>query len=589
MEDKMSYLSDHGIDEKSINKFGLVETSNKVTIPIRGKNNEFLYNKYRHINPKGWAKFSFDRGSHPTLFNSSVLTELILDLVICEGEPDCIRLDQEGINAVCGTGGAMLFPEEWVEQITTEGVFICMDNDPAGVMATTNLIDLFPKARIISLPEGYKDICEYFKDYTKAQFIELMRQSKTKKEWEKEHDENAIDISQFKPLTVQELIEILGLTIKKDNINKVIAFFAQLSAYTEDSQINVSFNAPSSSGKSYIPLEVSNLFPSEDVIKLGVCSPTAFYHEQGEYDKETNTIIIDLSRKIIIFLDQPSTLLLERLRSLLSHDEKEIRSKITDKNQKGGNRTKNVIIRGFPAVIFCTTGLNLDDQEATRFLLLSPEINQDKIKEAIKEKIKKGSDTSSYINSLEADPRRRLLRDRISAIKSEQIANINIKSPELIDKMFFERTKELKPRYQRDIARIMSLTKISALLNLWFREKHGATIIANEEDINIAFKIWDAISESQELNLPPYLYDFYKKVILELYEVKQRGLTKQEIIKKHSEVFHRYLPDWEYRQQIIPPLEAAGLISLEPDKEDKRKILVYPTTPLTNSPENNSE
>src|SRR3989344_6454135 len=159
------------------------------------------------------------------------------------------------------------------------------------------------------------------------------------------------DTSRFLPLTTQDIIRILGLTIKKDETNKLITFLSQLSAYTESSQINISFNAPSSSGKSFIPLEISQLFPPEDVLKLGGCSPTAFFHDQGVYDKETNTIRVDLSRKIIIFLDQPNSQLLEKLRSLLSHDEKEIHLKITDKNQRGGNRTKNVILIGFPVVI----------------------------------------------------------------------------------------------------------------------------------------------------------------------------------------------------------------------------------------------
>jgi hypothetical protein len=39
--------------------------------------------------------------------------------------------------------------------------------------------------------------------------------------------------------------------------------------------------AESSTGKSYIPLELSGLFPSEDVIKLGYASPTSFFHDWG--------------------------------------------------------------------------------------------------------------------------------------------------------------------------------------------------------------------------------------------------------------------------------------------------------------------
>lgn len=408
-----------------------------------------------------------------------------------------------------------------------------------------------------------------------------------------------IDTSKFLPLTAPELIAILGLTIKRDETNKLLTFLAQLSAYTEDSQLNISFNAPSSSGKSFIPLEVSTLFPQEDVLKLGSASATAFYHEQGVYDKEKNTITVDLSRKIIIFLDQPSTQLLSRLRALLSHDEKEIMAKITDKNQKGGNRTKTVIIRGFPAVIFCTAGLEIDEQEATRFLLLSPEINQEKIRQAIFEKIKKEANSTIYKKDLETNLERKLLKERIIAIKEESIVDIQISNPELIKQLFLERAKTFKPRHQRDIGRIISLVKVFALLNLWFRERHGLALIASNEDILEAFKIWDIISESQELNLPPYVYNLYKDVIVKAYKDKngdlegdigKRGLSRQEILQKHYEIHGRFLPDWYLRQQIIPPLEAAGLIIQEADPNDKRKMLIYPTGQLTASSDtNNSE
>jgi hypothetical protein len=78
-----------------------------------------------------------------------------------------------------------------------------------------------------------------------------------------------VDTSRFEPLTAKDLIEILGLTIKRDEINKLVTFLALLSAYTEESQLNISFNAPSSTGKSFIPTEIAKLFPPEDVIEVG--------------------------------------------------------------------------------------------------------------------------------------------------------------------------------------------------------------------------------------------------------------------------------------------------------------------------------
>ena len=299
--------------------------------------------------------------------------------------------------------------------------------------------------------------------------IDKLLLDKRMEEIEKETPEE-IDVSQFKPISSPELIKILGLTIKRDDENKLITFLAMLSAYTDSSQLNISFNAPSSSGKSYIPTEIAMLFPKEDVKEVGYCSPTAFFHDKAEkYNKETNELIVNLSHKIIIFLDQPHTLLLQHLRPILSHDKTEVTLKITDKSQRAGLRTKNVVLKGFPSVIFCTAGLRIDEQESTRFLLLSPEVNQKKIREAIKEKISRAVNNVFYNQQLEENTNRQLLKKRIMAIKQAGIKDIQINNHKRIEVLFYERVKILKPRHQRDIGRIISLIKIFALINLWFR------------------------------------------------------------------------------------------------------------------------
>lgn len=431
---------------------------------------------------------------------------------------------------------------------------------------------------------------------TQMKADEKLKQVAKELEQEMEVAEELIDTSQFKPVTTTELVEILGLTIKRDETNKLLTFLAQLSAYTEDSQLNISFNAPSSSGKSFIPTEIANLFPEKDVIEVAYCSPTAFFHDYGELDKEKGGYIVDLSKKILIFLDQPHTLLLQHLRPMLSHDKKEIRLKVTDKSQKAGLKTKNIYLIGFPTVIFCTAGLNLDEQEATRFLLLSPEVNREKIREAIFEKVKKETNSALYKYELESNPARRVLKNRILAIKQELIREIKLENPELINQMFFSRIKNPKPRHQRDIGRIISLVKVFALLNLWFRKRNGMIITANEDDIQEAFKVWDAISESQELGLPPFVYNLYKDVIVAAYKDKNGeegtvkiGLARQDIVQKHYEVYGRFLPTWQLKDQIVPLLEASGLITQDQDPTDKRKVLIYPTLLSTSQPQNNKE
>jgi hypothetical protein len=420
------------------------------------------------------------------------------------------------------------------------------------------------------------------------------KNEKIEKEIKKIEADLPIDTSQFQPLAADDLNKVLGLTIKRDDINKAVTFQCMLSAYTENSQFNISFNAPSSTGKSYIPLEVSTLFPPKDLMKLGSASPTAFFHERGEYDKENNTITVDLSHKVIVFLDMPNNALLERIRALLSHDEKTIESKITDKNQKGGNRTKTVIIKGFPAVVFCSAGLKIDEQEGTRFILLSPEVSQDKLREGINQRLRKEADEQAYKEWLENDPERQLLKSRIQAIKQEKVAKIIVPDDEkeTIRQYFLDRKDILKPRHQRDVGRLIGLTKTFTLLNCWFRQREGETIYANMDDVVEATRIWDKIAESQEHNLPPYVFNLYKEVILPAWEEKNEdkisqdqwvGISQQEIMRKHYASYGTHLAEWQLRQHILTMLETAGLIIREKDENDRRHILIYPTAQLNNN------
>ncbi len=384
----------------------------------------------------------------------------------------------------------------------------------------------------------------------------------------------------FKPLGTRDLIEILDLTIKKDDNNKVVTFIGCLLAYTEDSQINISFNGPSSTGKSYIALEVAKLFPQDDLVKLGNCSKTAFFHEQSKHDKETNTFVVDLSRKILIFTDMPHTGLLESLRSFLSHDQKIMMSKITDKNKKGGLSTKNVALVGFPSVIFCTAGSKMDQQEMTRFILLSPEVDQEKLRAGIANAITKESDNDKYREWLENNPDRKLLKERVLAIKKENIKEIKIANMQLIHDRYLSHDRRAQPRHQRDIKRLISIVKGFALLNFWWRDREGGTIIADDEDINEAIKLWDEISTSQELNIPPYIHNIFTRVIVPAFIEKNKGkkekvgLTRIEIMAKHYEVFEIRISLDALRLDIIPTLHSAGLIIKDKDKKDARVELI---------------
>lgn len=404
----------------------------------------------------------------------------------------------------------------------------------------------------------------------------------------------SIDISNMKPMTLDDLGKILDITIKEDRNNKVAIILAMILTYTYDSQINILLNAPSSTGKSYIPTEIVKLFPEEDVRIIGYCTPTAFFHDYGVWDSKKKTMTVDLESKIILFLDQPHNMLLERLRPLLSHDKKEIPIKITDKTDKGGLRTKNIILRGFPSVVFCTVGLKVDEQESTRNLMLSPEQDQVKIKNAIHDGIIKSINSSSYNEKVETDNDRNLLKERMLAIKEANIKDIRIEDGSLVEDLFLKGKDILKPRYQRDITKFISLIKACTLLNFPFRKRVGDILIANKDDISEGYNLWENISKNLEYNLSPYVYNFYKDVVVPLFQEKNKnddmpqiGLLKKEILKKSQAIYGRSTDDWQFRHDIIPALENGGLITEEPDIDNRTRIMYYPQT-LNNESQDNS-
>ena len=593
------YLNDRGIKNECIDahKIGWGRFYNKwwITIPIKDQSGVYSYFKLREDPTSGDKKISYPEGIEAQLYGRESLDGNPERIIICEGELDQLALASCDVPAVTSTHGALTFKQEWCSYFAKETeVFVCYDNDDAGKKGSKRVVEMLHnqgiKTNLIILPKDVGeggDITDYLVNL-KANPIDLFEKYA-------EVYPLKIDVSKFKALSALELSEILGLTIKRDVENKVVTFLCELSAYTDNAQFNISYNAPSSTGKSYIPTEIAKLFPKEDVLELAYCSPTAFFHDIGEWDKANKSYLVDLSQKILIFLDQPHTQLLERLRPLLSHDKKEITVKITDKSQKYGLKTKNVLLRGYPSVIFCTAGLRIDEQEATRFLLLSPEINQEKLRQGIHESLRKEADVDSYKGWLNEDTDRKLLKERILAIRQEAIKEIKISNSAEVEARFFEKNKILKPRHQRDIKRLTSLIKSFALLNLWWREKDGSTIVANDSDIEEAFAIWEIISASQELNLPPYIFSLYEDVILGAWKEKnecrradfeeltgKQGLTRQEILQKHFDTYGRMLDTTMLRQQILPMLETAGLIVQDTDPVDKRKMLVFPLEMLKN-------
>lgn len=158
------YLDQHGLDKDFVTKeWGWKLESYGIVMPAYDKEGKLHHTNTRML--EGEAKFVGDKGSHPSLYGINRITQKS-SVVYCEGQPDCVKLWQEGIPAVTATGGVKKFDEDMAIQLKDKNVYLCLDSDGAGQKEITRYYELLKKyatsVQIMELPTGYKDVCELF-------------------------------------------------------------------------------------------------------------------------------------------------------------------------------------------------------------------------------------------------------------------------------------------------------------------------------------------------------------------------------------------------------------------------------------------
>ncbi len=582
------------IDEAMIG-YGVFYGRHWITIPIFGIDNvEFLKLRSLPWDTENPDKYKTYPSHSAELYNGhSLLVSKSEEVVICEGELDAVMARRHSLPlAVSSTAGAETFKEDWLAYFKhVRTVWLCFDNDEAGERGAHKLAALLgahrPDISIMQIklpPEvgEHGDLTTFLNlpgakpNYLFSQYAKHVG------------GEPPVDPSEFTEMGIDELADILSQTIKFDYENKVIVFLGMLTAYTEEDQLNLFLTGPSSSGKTYIATEVAKYYPAEDVEEFAAASPTAFRHRRPIIDPDTGLAYVDCERKILIFMELPHPKLQENLRPLLSHDKKEVRYLVTEKEKSGANTAKDSVIRGYSATVFCSTAMRMDEQEATRSILLSPDVNEEKLIEGIDLTARKNADPVKYEAALRNDPKRRMLERRIRAIKKLHIDSVIVPDYTTVLRRFKKITGRPKPRHQRDVAHMMSLVKALALLNAWHRFDGDRRIIANERDVDEALRLWQKVSESQELGVPPYANHFYKSFIVPAYQEKNAGnpigaipvgVTRREISTKHYELTGQMPNEDNLRKNVLPTLLAAGLIYQERDPSDAKQWLIYPKQP----------
>ncbi len=180
-KDALLYLSSRRLGLEAVRHFklGLTEEDNITWLSFPYMSHGKLKNiKYRTL-PPAQKKFRRALGGESSLYNDEVLQEKLDKILIVEGEMDLLSLWSKGFKNVVATSiGAGGIKNEWIEQLDKVPIiFICYDNDDAGQIGAQKLAARLglEKCKQIRLPNGYKDINEYFqKGHTAIHFQKLI-------------------------------------------------------------------------------------------------------------------------------------------------------------------------------------------------------------------------------------------------------------------------------------------------------------------------------------------------------------------------------------------------------------------------------
>ena len=195
-EECISYIGKRGINKTTINDFKLTSYGNLIAFPYIKHETVIGYKTRKPIKNPPKPKMGSITGSKPYLFNSQNV-EIGAELIICEGEFDCMIISQCGFKNVvsvgAGAGSLNVLIEQAKEFLNKfENLIIVSDNDNAGSIMDKLFIEAFgEKAKLID-KKLYKhnDINEEFIFFKEKKIIQIIESARFKIEGRRDLDKN---------------------------------------------------------------------------------------------------------------------------------------------------------------------------------------------------------------------------------------------------------------------------------------------------------------------------------------------------------------------------------------------------------------
>jgi hypothetical protein len=314
-------------------------------------------------------------------------------------------------------------------------------------------------------------------------------------------------------------------------------------------------------------------------------------------------ILITLQGKLLVFYEPPQRDFWNLIKPVLSHGRPEISYDYVDRTEGGRIQTQKLIVRGWPAVIFCSakdeSKWEIWPEIQSRFLITSPNMSQDKVHDGnILIAQRKGLPNWRQQQVIVSDKERELARKAASFLKDwmgrlSELNGLDYDHRNAVWIPYFEiladALKSERGTDNRITARMLSLLNIIALIKVHHRSNlvsgKERQVIATLEDLSETLYITQNLS-----GIPPHKLKFFKESFLPPYQSKTApdisedgtktedrvGITTSEIRDFHKAQTGKSITTKNIVNTYLIELENNGFIDKQESKIDKRKNYYFP-------------
>lgn len=424
---------------------------------------------------------------------------------------------------------------------------------------------------------------------------------------------------------IEFIMGVISKEVKDDDKLVRQIFYTMLSSAAKN-PTNLAINAPTGEGKSYGLHKVGSLFSDDVVIFLSGMSDKALFHRKGmivvkgadgeyfslrlllrgidsrlekiknqkkntqnsgridelnaeadELEKEKEKLkndavkLIDLTGKVLIFMDTPREELFSALMPLLSHDKYETTYEFVDKNE--GITTNTNILRGWPSFIFSQaidfSGYERAEEIQRRFLISNPKMDIEKYKKAADLiTLKYSIPDEIYQDQVVSDKEREKAKQLVAQIL-ENIQKLSQATKPNRNNIIIPFVQTV--RNSLNITKALDMTSTERIFNclsllpIINSHKRPKLVIQNSKDKSdtvIQFALFQDLQETLYLmentsGVRPFVMEWFEKVFMAAFQGKKipdskmRGeiritetreaVTSEQIAQKHKEVYGKTL------------------------------------------------